>query len=172
MDYLSCKPIIAESAYVSDKASVIGAVKIGEDCSVFPGASIRGDEAEITIGAGSNVQDNATLHCGEKPIEIGNDVTIGHNAIVHSASISDRVIVGMGAIILDGAVIGSDTIIGAGTLITSNKVIPPRSVVVGNPYKILREADEKDVSYIAGNAAFYRKLAESYKKNEKSVENE
>ena len=107
----------------------------------------------ITIGNGSNVQDNATVHSEAKtPVSIGANVTIGHNAVVHGATVEDNVIIGMGAIVLDGAVIGRDTIIGAGAVIGGGKVIPAGSVVVGNPFKILRETRPEEVKHITENA--------------------
>lgn len=110
------------------------------------------------------MQDNATVHVGYNvPCEIGSGVTVGHNAVVHGAKIGNNVLVGMGAIVLDGAVVEDGCILGAGTLVPPNKVIPAGSVVVGNPYKIVRRADGKDLESILLNASAYIELAKAYR---------
>lgn len=146
---------------------VLADVEIGENVSLFHGASIRGDEAKITIGDNSNIQDNATIHC-DKGLEtkIGNYVTVGHNAIVHSATIGDNTIIGMGAIVLNGAKIGKNCIVGAGALVGQRKEVPDNTIVIGNPFKILRQVSEKDIEGIKKNAEDYVKLGEKYGKCE------
>lgn len=139
MDYKGISPEIDESAFVAENAAVIGDVKIGAESSVWFGAVIRGDEAPISIGRGSNVQDNAVLHCDHgSPMRIGDNVTIGHGAIVHGATIGDNVLIGMGAIVLDGARIGDNCIVGAGAVVKENADIPAASMVVGVPAKVIR----------------------------------
>lgn len=151
--------------YIDKLAHVSGSVTLGEDVSLWPGASVRGDRSSITIGSGSNVQDNATVHSEAKtPVVIGKNVTVGHNAVVHGARIEDNVIIGMGAIVLDGTVIGSNSIIGAGAVIGGGKVIPAGSVVVGNPFKILRETRAEEIEHIAENAKEYVLAAKEYAK--------
>ncbi|MEG1805196.1 MAG: gamma carbonic anhydrase family protein [Clostridia bacterium] len=154
------KPNIVGSVFVA------GDVFFGENVTLFHGASIRGDWSTISIGDNSNIQDNATVHCDENlPTTIGKCVTVGHNAIVHSAQIGDNCVIGMGAILLNGCVIGENCIIGAGTLIGQRKVIPNGSVVVGNPYRILKECSEDDIKGITKNALEYVELGKKYTQN-------
>ncbi len=155
-------PKVSETAFVAENASIIGDVEVGADSSVWFGAVCRGDEGEITIGERSNIQDNATVHSKTR---IGNGVTVGHNAIVHGCEISDNVLVGMGAVILDGAFIGEGSIVGAGALVTGNKTFPPRSLILGSPAKLVRELSEEEALSVVKNADEYVKLAEEYRKN-------
>lgn len=151
-----------KSIYMAPGAQIIGEVRIGTDSSVWYNAVIRGDSAPIVIGDRSNIQDLACLHVDENyPVEIGNDVTVGHGAIIHGCTIGNRVIVGMGAIIMNGAHIGDDCIIGAGALITENKVIPSGSLVYGNPGKIIRPLSEDEKQGIIHNAQHYVSQAKS-----------
>ena len=155
-------PDVAPSSYVHESAHVIGDVTLQENTSVFAGAVIRGDNKPIFIGANSNIQENAVLH---EETKIGNFVTVGHAAIVHGAVIEDNCLIGMGAIILDGSIIGKGSIIGAGCVIPPNKNIPPLSVVVGNPYKIIRSGDIETEKNNIKNAKEYVELAKIYKNN-------
>jgi len=164
--YKDKNPIIHESCFVADNASVIGNVRIEKNSSVWFGAVIRGDEDSIYIGENSNIQDNVVLHCNEGyPIKIGNYVSIGHGAIVHGATIGDNVIIGMGSIIMDGAVIGDNTMIGAGAVCTENMVIPNGSVAVGMPAKVIKNAEEYNSSLTKLNANAYVELSEEYSKS-------
>lgn len=164
MRFKDQQPVIHESCFVAETASVIGDVAIGGQSSVWFGAVIRGDEERIEIGAGSNVQDNAVLHCTVGyPMKIGNMVTVGHGAIVHGATIDDNVLVGMGAIIMNGVEIGADSVIGAGAVCTENMVIPAGSVVVGVPAKVVKTAAEANREINSMNATEYMALAEEYR---------
>ena len=164
--YKGKKPIIHESCFIADNASIIGDVQIGTKSSVWFGAVIRGDEDSIEIGENSNIQDNAVLHCNECfPIKIGDFVSVGHGAIVHGATIGNNVIIGMGAIVMNGAEIGDNCVIGAGAVCKENMVVPNGSVVVGIPAKIVKEAEENNKSYTILNAAAYVELCEEYLKN-------
>lgn len=152
-----------KNVFLHSRAYVSGDVTLCDGANVWCGACIRGDIAPVTIGRNTNVQDNATIHVGyDCPAVLGENVTVGHNAVVHGCTIGDNVIVGMGSIVLDGAKIGANCIIGAGTLIPGGKEIPEDSVVVGNPYRILRKCTEADKRNIALNAKEYVLLAEAY----------
>ena len=162
-NYKEHTPVIHESAFIAETASVIGRVTLSEDTSVWYGAVLRGDEASITVGKGSNIQDNATLH-GNDPnkVVLGEYVTVGHNAIVHGCVVEDDVLVGMGATILNGAVIGAHSIIGAGALVKEKEVIPPYSLVVGVPGKVIRTLSPEQTARIRKNAEDYIGLAKDF----------
>ena len=132
-------PEIDESAFVAASADLIGRVRIGAEASVWYNTTLRGDIHEVVVGPRSNVQDNAVLHVeSDRGCYLGELVTIGHGAIVHACTVKDEVLVGMGATVLDGAVIGERSIIGANTLVTMDAVIPPGSLVLGSPGKVVR----------------------------------
>ena len=141
-----------KSVYLAPNATVVGDVQMGENVNVWYGAVIRGDHGTITIGDGTNIQDNAVLHDG---LTLGKNCTVGHGAIVHGCTVEDNCLIGMGATILDGAVIGEGSIIGAGALVGEGKVIPPRSLVVGVPGKVIREVSNEQFEGILKNAALY-----------------
>lgn len=154
-------PIIDASAFIDESAQVIGDVVIGAESSVWMQTVIRGDVNYIRVGDRSNIQDGTVVHVQHDtcPTVIGDDVTVGHGAIVHGCTIHNRVLVGMGAIILNGAVVGEDCIIAAGSLITEGTVIPPRSMVMGSPGKVRRPLTDRDLAMIrefAGNYVRYR----------------
>ena len=151
---------IAEWVYIAEGAKIIGDVTIGEDSSVWYNAVIRGDSNSIVIGENTNVQDNAVLHASHNhALQIGDNVTIGHGAIVHGCTVGNNVLIGMGAIILDGAVIEDNCIIGAGALVTQNKVVPEGSLALGNPAKVVRELTEEEKESILKNADEYSEEA-------------
>ncbi len=132
-------PVIDSTAFVAASADVIGRVTIGEEASVWYHATVRGDIHEVVIGPRSNVQDNVVVHLADDyGCYLGELVTVGHGAIIHACTIKDEVLVGMGAIVLDGAVIGERSIIGAGALVTGGTEIPPGSLVLGSPAKVVR----------------------------------
>jgi gamma-carbonic anhydrase len=137
--FLLKKPKLGKGVYIARGAAVLGDVRIGDYSSVWYNAVLRGDINRIVVGHHSNVQDNAVLHLADDfPCIVGNYVTIGHSAVVHACRVGDEVLVGMGAIILDGAVIGKQSIIGAKALITQGVKIPPGSLVLGAPAKVVR----------------------------------
>ena len=157
-------PTIDESCFVAESSSVIGKVSLGESSSVWYGTVLRGDVNTITIGQRTNVQDNATVHVANGfPTTIGDDVTIGHNAIVHGCTVGNRVLIGMGAIVLDGAIIEDDVIIGAGALIPPGKVIPSKSLVVGSPGKVVRTLNDEALESLLESAKIYVKEASKHK---------
>jgi len=129
-------PRIDEGTFISEASYIIGDVEIGEGTGVWYGAVIRGDMGRIRIGRNCEIEDNVILHCGKEGIEIGDEVIIGHGAVIHGAKVGRRTVIGMGSIILDGSEIGEECIIAAGTLIPPNTKIPPRSLVMGNPGEI------------------------------------
>src|SRR5262249_48890299 len=139
--YKNITPRVHPTAYVDTTAQVIGDVEIGEASSVWMNAVVRGDVHWIRIGARSNLQDNTTVHVmnATHPTTIGDDVTIGHGAIIHGCTLQDRILVGMGAIILNGVVVGEASIVAAGTLLTEGTHVPPRSLVMGSPGRVRRE---------------------------------
>jgi carbonic anhydrase/acetyltransferase-like protein (isoleucine patch superfamily) len=154
---------IHPSVFIAETATVIGDVTIGKDSSVWFSAVLRGDAAPISIGDGTNVQDNAVIHVDqEAPTSIGRRVTIGHGAIVHSAKIDDHVLIGMGAIILSRAVIGTHSIIAAGSVVPEGREIPPRSLVMGVPGKVVRHVTDEEVAQIEGGAEHYVERARNY----------
>lgn len=150
-------PAVDPSAFVDQSAQVIGDVEIGAESSVWMNVVIRGDVNHIRVGARSNVQDGTIVHAmlNEYETEIGDDVTIGHSVVVHGCRIHDRVLVGIGVIVLNGAEIGADSIIAAGSLVTERFVVPPRSLVMGSPAKIKRQLTDAEVESVLGYARRY-----------------
>jgi carbonic anhydrase/acetyltransferase-like protein (isoleucine patch superfamily) len=148
--YKGQSPRVHATAYVDDSAQVIGDVEIGAESSVWMNAVVRGDVHYIRIGRRTNIQDGTVVHVmnGTHPTTIGDDVTIGHAAVVHGCTLADRILVGMGAILLNGATVGEDSIVAAGTLLTEGVKIPPRSLVMGSPGKVKRALTEAEVASI------------------------
>ena len=138
-------PEIAESAFLAASADVIGRVEIGDDSSIWYNTTLRGDINEIVVGPRSNVQDNAVVHLADDyGCYLGELVTVGHGAIVHACEIKDEVLVGMGATVLDGVVVGERSIIGANALVTGGMEIPPGSLVLGSPGKVVRTLTKRE----------------------------
>jgi len=157
-------PDIHESCFVAPNATVLGNVKLAENASVWYGAVLRGDGSEIIIGKNSNIQDNAVVHCDHDfPVIIGENVTVGHGAIIHGCTINNNVMVGMGATVLNGAVIGEGSIISAGALVREGQVIPENSLVVGMPAKVIKETTEEQRKAILENANHYAELGKEHK---------
>ena len=143
--YENHRPEIDPGAFVAASADVIGRVSLQQESSVWYHATLRGDINRIVIGPRSNVQDNAVIHLSDDfGCHVGELVTVGHSAILHACTVKDEVLVGMGAIVLDGAEIGERSIIGAGALVTGGTVIPPGSLVLGSPAKVIRTLPQKD----------------------------
>ncbi len=153
----------SKMTFIAEGATVRGDVSLGDHVSIWFGAVVRADRDRIIIGDCSNVQDNAVLHTSAgHPLCIGEDVSVGHGAILHGCTIADRVLVGMGAIVLNGARIGKDSILGAGAVVTEGMEIPPGSVVVGIPGKVIKEVSADQKNHIIENARNYWNLARSY----------
>lgn len=158
-------PNIDESVFVADGAKIIGNVTIGKDCGIWYNAVIRAEHNSIVIGNRSNVQDNAVLHLDPwNSLTIGDNVTIGHGAIVHGCTVEDNCIIGMGSIVMNDAVIGSGSIVGAGAVVTEGTVIPPRSIVVGSPAKVIKPCSDEAFEKIMLNASHYVEAAHEFKK--------
>jgi gamma-carbonic anhydrase len=148
--YLGEMPRIDPTAFVHDRATIIGKVTIGAECSIWPGVVMRGDDGRIVIGSQTSVQDGTVVHLTENMSEtvVGSRVTVGHNVTLHGCVVEDDVIVGMGSILLDNARIGKGSIVGAGTLVPMNKTVPSGVLVLGNPFRVVRELTEKDHQWI------------------------
>ncbi len=156
--FKSRRPIIAPSTYVDDSAQVIGDVEIGEESSVWMNVVIRGDVNYIRIGNRTNVQDGTIVHVMREPSHptlVGDDVTVGHGAILHGCTVADRCLIGMGAILLNGAAVGEDCIVAAGTLLPEGAVVPARSLVMGSPGRVRRQLTEDELAFIRQSAANY-----------------
>ena len=164
-EYLSMTPSVSPDAFIAPGAFLSGAVTVESGASIWPGASLRGDIAPIRIGRESNVQDNAVIHVGtNQNANIGCRVTVGHGAIVHACTIGDESLIGMGAIILDGTVIGDHCLIGAHATVLMNSIIPPGSMVVGSPGRIVRTLSREEQAGLGAWADHYLVLSEEYKK--------
>ena len=149
--------------FVAGNATIIGDVTIGRNVGIWFGAVVRADKDRIVIGDRSNIQDNCVVHTSIGfPVLIGDDVSVGHGAILHGCTIGSRVLVGMGAIVLNGAKIGDGSVIGAGAVVTEGMDIPERSVVVGVPGKIIKQVSDGQQQHILSNAASYVELAGEY----------
>ncbi|MCB0735098.1 MAG: gamma carbonic anhydrase family protein [Bacteroidetes bacterium] len=156
-------PEVEENVFIADNARVIGSVKLKSDSSVWFGAVLRGDTEPIQVGIGTNIQDNATIHTDPGfPVVLGDHCIIGHNAVVHGARLANHVLIGMHATVLNGAEIGEFSIIGANALVTSNTIIPPRSIVMGVPGKVVGQVDEAAMDRIRENARVYVERAQQY----------
>ena len=155
--------IIDKTVFIADGARVLGDVEIGEGCGVWFNAVIRADSAKVKIGSRSNIQDNAVIHTSKDfSVCIGDNVTVGHGAIVHGCTVKNNVMIGMGAIVLNGAVIEENCIIGAGALVTQGKVIPAGSLVFGNPARVVRALSGDEIRSITDNADSYVNEAREY----------
>lgn len=155
------KPSIASSVFLAQGAQIVGDVTIGEHSSVWYNAVLRGDCAPIVVGRDTNIQDAAVLHCSQKaPTIVGDGVTVGHTAILHSCTVGNHSLIGMGAIVLDQAVIGKECLIGAGALVTPRTVIPDGSLVVGSPAKVKRTLTQEEKEQLRENALEYLALSQ------------
>ena len=149
-------PEIDASAYVADSATLIGKVTLAENASVWSGATLRGDNERITIGAGSNVQEGTVMHTDMGfPLDVGANVTIGHQAMLHGCTIGDGSLIGIQAVILNGAVIGKGCLVGAGALVTEGKQFPDHSLIIGAPAKAVRTLAPEEIARLELSAASY-----------------
>lgn len=157
-------PKIAASAFIEETAIVIGDVVIGEESSIWFNSVVRGDVHYIRIGNRTNVQDLCLLHVTHDthPLVIGDAVTVGHHVVLHGCTVKDRVLIGMGAIIMDGAVIGEDCVVGAGALVTEGTIVPPKSLLLGAPAKVKRPVTDQELAWIRESAENYVSYARQY----------
>lgn len=166
IEYEGKRPQFHSSVFLAPTGVILGDVVLGEDCSVWYGAVLRGDINTIRIGKRVNLQDMVMVHVddGAYSTEVGDDVTVGHRAIIHGCKIGDLCLVGMGSILLSGAKIGEGSIVAAGAVVMENKVIPPRSLVAGIPGKVLRHLSDKEIEGLKEHARSYAALAATYVK--------
>lgn len=156
-------PSIGAGVFLAPTAAITGDVLMEPDSSAFYGVSVRGDSARITVGAGTNLQDNVVLHADEGfPCTLGAGVSVGHGAVVHGSTVGADSLIGMGATLLNGAVIGEQSLVAAGALVLEGAVIPPRSLVAGVPAKVRRELTDEEVSGLAKNAEIYLGLKDAH----------
>jgi gamma-carbonic anhydrase len=161
--YKGRSPIIAQNCFVAPTAVLIGDVTLHEGASVWFGCVLRGDVSSIVVGARSNIQDNTVIHGDDgSPTIIGEDVTVGHSAIIHAATVADRVLVGMGSVLLSRCKIGSDTIIGGRALVTEEMEIPSGSLAIGMPARVKRPLTYEERAHIMGSSAHYQEYARYY----------
>ncbi|WP_118179211.1 gamma carbonic anhydrase family protein [Paraburkholderia phosphatilytica] len=157
-------PTIHETVFVADNAAIIGDVTLEANASVWFGASIRGDNEPIRIGAGTNVQEGAVLHADPGfPLTIEANVTVGHQAMLHGCTIKEGALIGIQAVVLNGAVIGHNCLVGAGAVVTEGKVFPDNSLILGAPAKVVRELTEADIEGLKRNAAGYVERRDFFK---------
>lgn len=163
-------PDIHPSAFVAPGAVVRGEVHLAENSSVFYNAVLRGDRAPISIGEGTNIQDNCVVHVEyDLPVTVGKNVTVGHGAILHGCTVGDETLIGMGAIVLNGAQIGKSCLIGAGALVTQNAVIPDGCMAVGSPARVKRPLTPEEMDGLRQSAADYRQEAQVCKALEETL---
>lgn len=164
MDIHRHAELIDPSAFIAPSADIIGQVTIGARSSVWFGSVLRGDTDRIVIGERTNLQDGSIVHVDAgAPVLIGNGVTVAHRAVVHGTIVEDDVLIGMGAIVLSGARIGSESLIGAGALVTGGTVIPPRSLVLGLPARVVREITDEELETIQQTAQRYVDYLQEYR---------
>lgn len=159
------RPTLGRDVFVAETASVIGDVHLGDEAGVWFGAVVRGDYYPIRVGARTNLQDNVVVHitADRAATTIGDDVTVGHAAIIHGCTIGDRCLIGMGSIVLDGAEIGEESFVAAGSLVTPGTKVPPRSFVMGSPAKVKRPISDEDLDWVQSAAGLYVKYAGDFR---------
>jgi len=157
-------PAVHDSAFVAPTASIIGNATLAQDSSAFYGVSVRADTAAISVGAGSNLQDNVVLHADPGfPCTVGEGVSVGHAAVVHGCTVEDDCLIGMGATVLNGAVIGAGSLVAAGAVVLEGTVVPPRSLVAGVPAKVRRELTDEEFDGVRANTTRYVELAAKHR---------
>lgn len=172
-EFLGLTPRFDASNFIADSADVIGDVELETGSSIWFNATVRGDVNWIRVGVETSIQDGAVVHVTNRtaPTRIGSRVTVGHGAVVHGCTIHDRVLIGIRAVVLDHAVIGSDSIIGAGALVTSRTEIPPRSMVLGSPARVVRVLTDEEVASVDRYAENYARYTRIYLGKERPEKN-
>ncbi len=168
--YRDHEPELGRGVYVDPAATVIGRVRLGDHCSIWPGAVLRGDVNYIEVGEGTNIQDGTICHVthdgpytpGGLPLRIGKDVTVGHGAVLHACTIGDRCLIGMGAVVLDGAELGEAVMLAAGALVSPGKHLEPGTLYRGSPARPARPLTEREIEALDYSAAHYRRLKDEY----------
>lgn len=167
MNIFDKAPVVDKNAFVAPSASIIGEVQVGPKSSIWYGCVLRGDVNSISVGSGTNIQDNSLVHVAKSnlsgnviPTIIGDNVTVGHSAILHGCTVEDEAFVGMGATLLDGVVVAKHAMVAAGSLVRQNTKIPSGEVWAGNPAKFLRKLTDEEIAFIAQSAANYTNLAQ------------
>lgn len=158
-------PRLAASVFLAEGSVVTGDVEIGEDSSIWFGTVVRGDVNRVRIGARTNLQDLTVVHvtAGTHPTTVGDDVTIGHRAVLHGCTVKDRSLVGIGAIVMDGAVVGPDAMVGAGALVPPGMVVPPGKLVLGSPARVKRDLTAEELASLRATAERYVRYAAKYR---------
>lgn len=163
--YLGTLPTVGDAVFVADTARVIGDVVLGDEVSIWFGAVVRGDVHHIRVGRRTNLQDQTVVHVtsGRHPTIIGDDVTVGHRAILHGCTVGDLALIGMGAIVMDAAVVGERAMVAAGALVTPGTEIPPGTLAVGSPARAKRDLTDAELAYLGESARHYAALAARYR---------
>ncbi len=164
--YLAQVPAVGEGALIAPGASIVGDVRLAEDVSIWYGAVLRADIASIVVGPRANIQDGTVIHVADDtPCVVGADTVVGHRAVLHACRVEEACLIGMQATVLDGAVIGHGSIVGAGALVVQRAVIPPRSLVLGSPGRVVRTLTDADEQFHRDLAAKYVRLKENYRRD-------
>ncbi|MBE6093727.1 MAG: gamma carbonic anhydrase family protein [Selenomonas ruminantium] len=172
LSYQGKTPTIGKDVFMAPSATVVGDVEIGEGSRIWFNAVVRGDFQKVTIGKNCDIQDNSTLHVMlDEPTEIGDNVIIGHNAVVHARKIGSNCLIGMGSIILGHTEIGDNVVIGAGTKLTQHKKIPSNSLVYGNPAELIRALREDEIEALKASGENYQKVAAIYQEELDKIKN-
>ncbi len=165
------RPRIDETAYITDSATVIGDVTLKANASVWYGVTLRGDTEPIVIGENSNIQEGTTLHTDKGyPLTVGDNVTVGHQAMLHGCTIGDGSLIGIQAVVLNGAKIGRNCLVGAGALVTEGKEFPDNSLIIGSPAKAVRTLTGEQIAGLAKSADMYVERAKNYRQNLKKID--
>lgn len=169
LPYLDLKPNIADTAYIADNAAIAGDVEIGDESSVWFGVTMRGDVNDIKVGKRTNIQENTVVHTTYKVsgAYVGDDVTIGHSAVIHACTIGCRILIGMQACVMDKAIVEDDSIVAAGSLVTPGKVVKSGQLWAGRPARYVRDLTQEEHDYNLWSAKHYAELAANFKKNQK-----
>ena len=163
-------PVLGQGAWVADSADVMGTVELAENASIWFGAVVRGDTEPIRVGRNSNIQDNSVLHTDRgQPLTIGDNVTVGHQVMLHGCTIGDNTLIGIQAVVLNGSKIGRNCIVGAGSVVTEGKEFPDNSLIIGAPAKVVRTLDDAAAARLAQSALHYVENAHRYARGLKKI---